>query len=315
MANHIVCTPAPRSGGQRAGATSVDSAGGMGGDSASVARRLIDAASDRTADARSTVIAVVKANAWGKRGERLTTSFMDNPSAELRREILKHLNMWSKRANVEFVESSVDPMVRIDRRTGPKWGGYWSYVGTEILGIPADEPTMNFEGFTMTTTPSEFRRVVCHEAGHTLGFPHEHMRNAFVQRIDPEKAYAYFQRTDGWSRRDVDEQVLTPLSAQSIIGTRADQTSIMCYQLPGSIMTDGKPILGGTSINETDYRFAAELYPLPRKAPGKATSKRKAKKSAAKKGTGRRTAKGRAKGSATASAKRRATKRGSARRA
>jgi len=263
VASHIVCTPPPRSGGQRATALSIDAGAGMASDSTSVARRLIEATRDSTVDARSTVIAVVKANAWGKRGERLTTSFMDNPSTALRREILKHLNMWNKRANVEFVESSTDPMVRIDRRTGPKWGGYWSYVGTEILGIPADEPTMNFEGFTMRTPQSEFRRVVCHEAGHTLGFPHEHMRKAFVQRIDPEKAYAYFQRSDGWSRRDVDDQVLTPLDARTLLGTKPDQTSIMCYQLPGTITKDGQPIQGGLDINGTDYAFAAQIYPKP----------------------------------------------------
>jgi hypothetical protein len=292
MANLIVCTPAPRSGGQSATAVTLGSGAGM--DSTSVARRLIEATRANTADARSTVISVVKANAWGARGKRLTTSFMDNPSPELRREILRHLNMWNQRANIEFVESNVDSMVRIDRRTGARWGGYWSYVGTEILNIPADEPTMNFEAFTINTPQSEFRRVVCHEAGHTLGFPHEHMRKAFVERIDPQKAYAYFLRTDGWSEQDVRDQVLTPLDARTLLGTRPDQTSIMCYQLPGSIMRDGQPIPGGNAINETDYEFAATLYPLPKQTSGRATTKKTTKrttKTAAKRKTAKKAAK------------------------
>ena len=59
----------------------------------------------------------------------------------------------------------------------------------------------------------------------------------------------------------VDQQVLTPLDERSIMGTRADQTSIMCYQLPAEITRDGQPILGGLDINTTDRTFARRIYP------------------------------------------------------
>jgi hypothetical protein len=94
-----------------------------------------------------------------------------------------------------------------------------------------------------------------------MGFPHEHMRKELVDRIDPEKAYAYFAQTQGWSRDMVDRQVLTPLSAGAIMGTPPDQDSIMCYQLPGLITRDGRPIRGGTDVNETDFSFAERVYP------------------------------------------------------
>jgi hypothetical protein len=45
------------------------------------------------------------------------------------------------------------------------------------------------------------------------------------------------------------------------MGTPADQTSIMCYQLPGSITKDGQPIVGGTDIDQTNYAFAGKIYP------------------------------------------------------
>ncbi len=82
-----------------------------------------------------------------------------------------------------------------------------------------------------------------------------------MQRIDPEKAYDYFERTQGWSRQEVDQQVLTSLDESTLMSTPADQTSIMCYQLPGEITTDGEPIIGGLDINETDYDFAGRIYP------------------------------------------------------
>jgi hypothetical protein len=87
------------------------------------------------------------------------------------------------------------------------------------------------------------------------------MRRQLVARIDPQKAYEYFRRTQGWNQATVDQQVLTPLDDRTIMATPPDQTSIMCYQLPGSITRDGRPILGGTDINSTDFSFAGRIYP------------------------------------------------------
>ena len=37
--------------------------------------------------------------------------------------------------------------------------------------------------------------------------------------------------------------------------------SIMCYQIPGSITKDGKPIVGGLDIDPIDFAFAGSIYP------------------------------------------------------
>lgn len=200
-------------------------------------------------------IAVITSKYWGTASRRLTVSFMETTPADLRTRILSHLNAWE--CGIQFVETSGTGQVRIS--LGP--GGYWSYLGTDILHIAAHRQTMNLQGFTMSTPDSEFRRVIRHEAGHTLGFPHEHMRREIVAQIDRQKAYDYFLRTQGWSPAMVDQQVLTPLDERSIFGTPTDQTSLMCYQLPGVITIDGQPILGGTDINATDRAFARRIYP------------------------------------------------------
>jgi hypothetical protein len=93
------------------------------------------------------------------------------------------------------------------------------------------------------------------------------MRRALVKLIDPDKAIAYFQRMDGWSAQETREQVLTPIEESSLLGTRADPRSIMCYQIPGSITKNGKPIIGGLDIDRTDYAFAAKIYPKTGKKP------------------------------------------------
>jgi len=152
-------------------------------------------------------IAVLTTKYWHNGGVSLTVGFLDDASTALRKKILSHMNAWAKTGNVKFVESKTSPQVRIAFAAD----GYWSYVGTDILHIGATEPTMNLEAFSMTTADAEFHRVVRHETGHTMGFPHEHMRRELVNRIDPQKAIKYFGQTQGWSEQMVRQQVLTPL--------------------------------------------------------------------------------------------------------
>lgn len=212
-------------------------------------------------------IAVMTKKYWGIQGKRFTVGFLDNPPQALRTRILSHMSAWNKTANVEFVETAAATQaeVRINRdpNPDPDWDGYWSFLGTDILVYSGpNNQTMNLQGFTMNTDDAEFYRVVRHEAGHTLGFPHEHMRKALVDTIDREKAIAYYMRTQDWTEEEVIAQVLTPLEESSILGTpQADPNSIMCYQIPGFLTRTGQPIVGGLDIDQSDYNFVASIYP------------------------------------------------------
>lgn len=208
-------------------------------------------------------LAVVTSKYWHNGGVNLTVGFLDNPPLELRSKILQHMNAWSKTAVVSFRETADmrQAQVRISRAPG----GYWSYIGTDILLVnDPNAQTMNLEGFTLQTPDAEFFRVVRHETGHTIGCPHEHMRAELVALIDPAKAISYYGQTQGWTPDQVRNQVLTPYSPAELIGTaHTDQNSIMCYQIPGALTKDGKPILGGNDIDATDYTFIATVYPKP----------------------------------------------------
>lgn len=212
-------------------------------------------------------LAVVVTKFWQTHQVNLTVSFLDNPPADLRKRIIQHMNAWNKTANVTFVETKKDGKVRIARDNSGETAGYWSYIGTDILSIPLDQQTMNLQDFTMDVEESEYHRVVRHETGHTMGFPHEHMRKQLVDKIDPDKAIKYFGDTQGWSPEEVRAQVLTPIEQSSILGTaHADPNSIMCYQIPGIITKNGKPIVGGLDIDASDFRFVAKIYPKSGKA-------------------------------------------------
>ena len=161
------------------------------------ARRTVEVVADgRRGGPRR--LAVVVDKKWPASGVRLSVSFLDNPSPALRSRILLHMNAWSKSANVRFSETKGLGQVRIARL---KDDGYWSLVGTDILGEDDDQPTLNLDGFTMKTSEAEFRRVVRHEAGHTLGFDHEHLRTGIVKQIIKKKAYAYFAKESTGRRR------------------------------------------------------------------------------------------------------------------
>lgn len=206
-------------------------------------------------------LALLTAKRWPSTGVSLTVSFIETVDSALRARILSHMNAWGAYCNAKFTEIAANGQVRISLQGD----GYWSYLGTDILHIAADQPTMNLQGFSMSTPESEYHRVVRHETGHTLGFPHEHTRSEIVARIDPDKAKAYFLANDGWDAAMVTAQVLTPLDNSALIATaQADPNSIMCYWLPASIMKDGMAVAGGTDIDAQDQTFAASVYPKPK---------------------------------------------------
>lgn len=202
-------------------------------------------------------IAILTTKYWGTNGVNLTVSFVEPTTQQLADLIISHMNSWQQFANVTFTYVKSGGDVRISR--GP--GGYWSYLGTDIESIPKNQQTMNLEGFTLKTPLSEYKRVVRHETGHTLGFPHEHMRKDIVKLLDPAKTISYFEQTQGWSESEIEDQVLTPLDEASLMGTPVDINSIMCYQLPGSITISGQAIPGGLDIDDSDAAFAAKIYP------------------------------------------------------
>ena len=171
-----------------------------------------------------TSLAVLTQIFWGPAGVRLTVGFLDRPSAQLRRRILSHMNAWGAWANVQFTETKMIPQARIARLRDD---GYWSYLGTDVLSIPADEPTMNLD--KLHHEHARFRISPSHPGwtGYMLGLPHEHRRKAIVNRIDREKAIKEFMRTQGWSRQEVIEQALTPFDTWSQGDGGHDENSIM----------------------------------------------------------------------------------------
>lgn len=207
-------------------------------------------------------LAVMRGLEWPN-GTVLRVAFMERVAPDLRALIVQHMNAWNRRGtNIRFVESTSDPQIRVTLARGQ---GYWSFLGRECLSIPKGEPTMALEGMSMRTSAAELTRVIRHETGHTLGYPHEHQRKEIVDRLDPAKVIAYFKRWQGWSEATIRENILTPMPQSAFIGTRLpDPLSVMAYSFPASLTRDGRAIPGGSDITSLDMRFSASIYPVPR---------------------------------------------------
>ena len=205
------------------------------------------------------MIGVITSKWWGARAADLTFGFMEQTTAAMRDKVALYANKWGEFANVRFRWTQTSPVVRISFSDQ----GYWSYLGTDCLGIPKGKPTMSLQGFTVGTRESEWLRVVLHEFWHALGCPHEQQRAAILARLDEAKTIAYFRKTQGWSEAQVRAQILTPLEEYSLTGAspEADEQSIMCYSFPASITKNGVAIPGGSDFTETDRRYFAKAYP------------------------------------------------------
>jgi hypothetical protein len=116
-------------------------------------------------------------------------------------------------------------------------GGDWSVIGTMSTQVT---PSMNFDNF-MIKRPVDFQTIVGHEMGHALGLDHEHQSlNAPACRWN----YNAIRRYSGWPAETI-QRDLSRIQNDLIngkpeyIATQYDRESIMHYQLPRELFTDG----------------------------------------------------------------------------
>ncbi len=202
--------------------------------------------------------AVERLKLW-QNGRTLKVKFLDgNPAVQAKvRDIARE---WEAIANLklEFVASGA-AQIRI---SFAEKGFSWSTVGTDALGVPSGEATMNYGWLEPDTEPSEYRRVVRHEFGHALGMIHEHQNPAAQGKIpwDKPKVYAYYAQ-QGWSKADVDFNIFQLYSEDSTNHSAFDPDSIMEYAIPDSLTVGSYAIGWNTEFSPLDIEFMRRQYP------------------------------------------------------
>lgn len=138
--------------------------------------------------------------------------------------------------------------------------GHWSYVGIDCRSIPQNQQTMNVD-LTARDTSTEFRRVVQHEALHALGFNHEHQHPRNKIPWNREAVFQFYGQTQGWSRAEIEAQVLRRGSALNFFGTEPDLTSIMQYPIARQLVTDARFAVGWNSkMSALDIQTLQSVY-------------------------------------------------------
>ena len=204
-------------------------------------------------------MALLTGKKW-KNGRTLRIAFVDG-SATQKRRVREHAEHWRAYESVKFnwTATRAESDIRISFQADD---GSWSYIGTENLAIPKNEPTMNFGWLKDDTDDKEYERVVVHEFGHALGCIHEHQNPRGGIRWNEAKVYAYFAGPpNNWSKQDTYSNVIEKYSLNQLNASVFDPASIMLYSFPGELIVGGKGTKANTTLSTGDKRFIAKMYP------------------------------------------------------
>lgn len=200
-------------------------------------------------------LAMPYSNLWVK-GSKLNVLLIGG-SPFVRSKVRQYALEWNNHSSVylEFVETG-PANVRVTFVPG----GSWSYVGSYIMSIPQDQPTMNFGWFTDQTDDAEFSRTTIHEFGHTLGCVHEHQSPSAGIQWNRPLVYLYYKLTQGWTTEQVDINMFQQYSTTVAGASPFDPLSIMLYPIPAFLTLDGFSSQANDVLSTADKAFIKAVY-------------------------------------------------------
>lgn len=148
-----------------------------------------------------------------------------------------------------------------DIRVSFAYQGHWSMLGTDCATIPQNEPTMNLS-LSQWDNSQEWDRVAIHEMLHAIGVDHEQAHPSASIPWNRPIVYADYFRSQGWSRAQVERQVLDRYNGGEFIGSEYDPTSIMQYPIEKRHVTDARFAVGwNRRLSLQDIATLKRLYP------------------------------------------------------
>ncbi len=185
-------------------------------------------------------------------GATVRVGFLDGDDAMQRRveEIAKE---WTEHANLSlrFVDAGQQPEVRVSFERP----GVWSYLGTDALAIPMDQPTISLG----SAEPD--RRSVLRAFGHALGLTNEHQVTDDIP-WDRDAVYAFYERDPyRWSREMVEQNVFATDPAYYGFDKELDPASVMLLPISNDLLTEPMDLSGGSELSAGDRELIARLYP------------------------------------------------------
>ncbi len=159
---------------------------------------------------------------------------------------------WCDHANLSFAfNSSPSAQIRIAFADD----GAWSYIGKDALGIPSNQPTMNFGWLD--------EGVVLHEFGHMIGMIHEHQnpRTNPIQWNKPVVNAALAGPPNNWDPETIQHNLYDKYEVTQINGSDFDPASVMLYSFPAAWTINGFHTEPNEKLGAVDKAFASRVYP------------------------------------------------------
>jgi hypothetical protein len=210
-------------------------------------------------------------------GQKLRVKFLDGNPAVIAK-VKKDAEVWEQFANIDLVFVTAG---EAEIRVSFKYKGSWSLVGKRSLTYSSDGTkgfsnnsgaSMNFGWFDAGTSDEEIRRVTLHEFGHALGLLHEHQNLNRTFEWNLPVVFNHFMNELGWSRAEVQEQVIDRYGANTEYSNRAyDPYSIMHYEIPAEFIKKGRAVGNNTNLSAGDKTLIREMYPFDTATAGKAS--------------------------------------------
>lgn len=196
-------------------------------------------------------IALVTSKKW-EVGRTLGIAFLEGSPGN-QKFVRDNAEEWLKYANIKFQwgVSATQAEIRITFRQGL---GSWSYIGTDCLGIPKNQQTMNFGWLDPGT--------VMHEFGHALGAIHEHQHPEAGIPWVVDAVYRYYSGPpNNWDRATIDSNIFQKYSRELTQFSAYDTKSIMHYPIDPQLTSGGFAVGWNKELSANDKSFMAQEYP------------------------------------------------------
>lgn len=193
-----------------------------------------------------------------KPNETLKVYFFDGQDTRTQR-VLEYASIWSEHCSIKFEATTKIEEAKI--RVAFQAPSSWSYIGTDALGVPRNEPTINFGWLEDKLPEKDYKQVVLHEFGHALGLIHEHQSPAVKVNWNKTFVYWYFWEHHKWTKADVDRNLFQEFETTSMLNSALDKLSIMGYYIPPQFTNDGQEFPVNYDLSDMDKQYIEKLYP------------------------------------------------------